>query len=129
MSGILNGIVTCDSSSFYWKLSLLLGMISTSSVFLLYLNDGDRYFYSLDNFRSGLSTLGFAISGIFVGIGTKLGNGCTSGHGVCGLPRFSKRSFAAVCSFMASSMVVANVVNLLKDKSFMSFLTETSDIK
>lgn len=44
----------------------------------------------------GLSLNGWIISGILVGIGTKLGNGCTSGHGVCGLSRFSTRSLVAV---------------------------------
>ncbi len=47
------------------------------------------------------------MGGFLVGIGTKLGNGCTSGHGVCGLPRFSIRSFAAVCSFMFTGFVLA----------------------
>ena len=42
------------------------------------------------------------ISGVLVGIGTRMGHGCTSGHGVCGLPRFSTRSLVAVSSFMSS---------------------------
>lgn len=45
---------------------------------------------------SNLDLIGFALSGLLVGFGTKLGNGCTSGHGLCGLPRFSLRSFVAV---------------------------------
>ncbi|WND02110.1 YeeE/YedE family protein [Temperatibacter marinus] len=44
-------------------------------------------------------------AGLLVGLGTSLGNGCTSGHGVCGLSRFSKRSFVAVCLFMATAML------------------------
>jgi len=63
--------------------------------------------------------IGFLLAGIFVGIGTNLGkimmllknftgNGCTSGHGVCGLPRSSIRSLAAVCSFMGMGMVTAS---------------------
>lgn len=47
------------------------------------------------------------IAGFLVGFGTKLGNGCTSGHGVCGLPRLSKRSFVAVCCFMGFGMLTA----------------------
>jgi uncharacterized membrane protein YedE/YeeE len=43
-------------------------------------------------------------AGFLVGFGTRLGNGCTSGHGVCGLGRFSRRSLAAVITFMAAAM-------------------------
>jgi len=45
------------------------------------------------------------VAGLLVGIGTRMGNGCTSGHGVCGLARFSRRSFAAVLCFMATAML------------------------
>ncbi|TPV95977.1 MAG: YeeE/YedE family protein [Myxococcales bacterium FL481] len=45
------------------------------------------------------------LSAFLVGLGTTLGNGCTSGHGVCGLARGSMRSFAAVCTFMATGIV------------------------
>jgi uncharacterized membrane protein YedE/YeeE len=44
-------------------------------------------------------------SGLLVGFGTKLGSGCTSGHGICGLARLSKRSIVATCLFMAAAMV------------------------
>lgn len=42
-------------------------------------------------------------------MGTKLGNGCTSGHGVCGIPRFSMRSLVAVPTFMATAFITANL--------------------
>ena len=45
-----------------------------------------------------------ALAGLLVGVGTRLGNGCTSGHGVCGLSRFSKRSLFATITFMASAI-------------------------
>lgn len=45
------------------------------------------------------------LSGLLVGFGSILGNGCTSGHGICGLARLSKRSFVAVGAFMATAMV------------------------
>ena len=50
------------------------------------------------------SLVGHVIGGFLVGLGTKLGNGCTTGHGICGLSRFSLRSLAAVCTFMATSI-------------------------
>jgi uncharacterized membrane protein YedE/YeeE len=49
-------------------------------------------------------------AGVLVGFGTRLGNGCTSGHGVCGLARGSRRSLVAVLVFMASAMVTTFLV-------------------
>lgn len=54
--------------------------------------------------RASLPMLGAA--GLLVGLGTGLGNGCTSGHGICGLARFSRRSLAAVMTFMACAALV-----------------------
>jgi uncharacterized protein len=52
-------------------------------------------------------------AGLLVGIGTRLGNGCTSGHGVCGLARLSPRSAASVAVFMAVGMAVATLLRPL----------------
>ena len=49
--------------------------------------------------------MGFIVGGFCVGFGTKLGNGCTSGHGICGLARFSKRSLMAVLTFMSTGII------------------------
>lgn len=54
-----------------------------------------------------------AFGGLLVGFGTRLGNGCTSGHGVCGLSRFSPRSLASVVTFMLTGGLAAFVVNHL----------------
>jgi uncharacterized protein len=51
------------------------------------------------------STATLIAAGLLVGFGTVLGNGCTSGHGICGLSRLSKRSFAAVAIFMATAII------------------------
>jgi uncharacterized membrane protein YedE/YeeE len=53
-----------------------------------------------------------AIAGLLVGIGTRMGSGCTSGHGVCGLTRFSGRSLAATIAFMATGFATATVIQL-----------------
>ena len=50
------------------------------------------------------------IAGLLVGFGTRLGNGCTSGHGICGLARLSRRSIAATATFMAVAMLVVAVM-------------------
>jgi len=54
-----------------------------------------------------------AVAGLLVGYGTRMANGCTSGHGVCGLARLSPRSLAAVSIFMGSAMVTVALRHLL----------------
>jgi len=49
------------------------------------------------------------ISGLLVGIGTDLSNGCTSGHGLCGMPRFSLRSYAAVLTFLSTAIATSTL--------------------
>jgi uncharacterized membrane protein YedE/YeeE len=54
-----------------------------------------------------------ALGGLFVGYGTRLGSGCTSGHGVCGVARLSKRSFVATGMFMATAIATVFVIHQL----------------
>jgi len=54
-----------------------------------------------------------ALGGLLVGYGTRLGSGCTSGHGVCGIARLSKRSFAATAMFMASAILTVFILHRL----------------
>lgn len=62
-------------------------------------------------FPSSLLTL--IIGGFIVGVGTRLGSGCTSGHGVCGVSRLSRRSLVATATFMAAGIVTVTLMNLL----------------
>lgn len=57
-----------------------------------------------------VSVYGYLLGGLFVGFGTRMGNGCTTGHGICGMARLSKRSIVAVCTFMVSAFATASVV-------------------
>jgi uncharacterized membrane protein YedE/YeeE len=59
------------------------------------------------------SPLVLAIAGLIVGVGTKLGSGCTSGHGVCGMSRFSARSIVATLTFMATGFATVAAMNAL----------------
>jgi uncharacterized protein len=60
---------------------------------------------------SWTASIPFAVAaGLLVGVGTQLGNGCTSGHGVCGLSRLSRRSFVATLTFMGTAAVTVFVV-------------------
>ena len=62
---------------------------------------------------SGEHSLWLLVGGLLVGFGTRMGSGCTSGHGVCGIARFSGRSFAATLAFLAVGMLTATGLALL----------------
>lgn len=57
------------------------------------------------------STLAYLLGGFLVGFGTRLSNGCTSGHGICGLARFSKRSLSAVATFLGAGILTTLALN------------------
>ena len=63
--------------------------------------------------RTDYSHAGLLVAGVLVGFGTRMGNGCTSGHGVCGLGRLSLRSLVAVLTFMATAIVTTFVLRHL----------------
>jgi uncharacterized protein len=63
--------------------------------------------------RFPMSALTLVAAGLIVGFGTRIGSGCTSGHGVCGMSRLSKRSIAATLTFMVAGFVTVAVVNAL----------------
>ena len=89
----LNPIKALSSAPQHWKFVFLASFLLTSNL-------ATSMDSSFQPEAPTLSALGYAIAGFLVGFGTKLGNGCTSGHGICGLPRFSKRSLTAVLTFM-----------------------------
>lgn len=104
ISGIIGGLLNPQKGEFNWRLAFVLGMFS--SVFIL-----APFAIELPEF-SGQPLLYIVIAGLLVGFGTRLGNGCTSGHGIIGIGRFSKRSIVATCLFM----IVAAVVVLIRQQ-------------
>lgn len=111
MSGAFFGLLTFEKKSVHWKATLICSMIVVSSVFFQIFST-DPYFSSstfFDVSNLDLNLFGFLLAGLCVGFGTKLANGCTSGHGVCGLSRFSIRSFVAVPIFLLSAMGMASL--------------------
>lgn len=108
-SGVMSSAFASPLKTFqdpcqFWKLTLLSAFLLTSTYLL-----GPQF---LVDERSENDTsvpipsqLAYILAGLLVGFGTKLGNGCTSGHGVCGLARLSKRSFVAVMTFMTSAIL------------------------
>ncbi|ELA9369167.1 YeeE/YedE family protein [Vibrio parahaemolyticus] len=94
ISGIMNGIMSPKKGDYSWRLLFAVGMIAGGLISVLMLGVAVPSTANL--------SLGMVIAaGLLVGIGTKLGNGCTSGHGICGMGRLSKRSIVATCVFMA----------------------------
>ena len=84
-----------------WKLAFLLAMIAAAGGWFAVAGVAPRI---------GFSWPWLVAAGVLVGFGTRVGSGCTSGHGVCGLARFSKRSLVAVAMFMGSGFVTVWVL-------------------
>ena len=102
VSGILGGLVTPRSGEDLWRFALILGLIvSPALAYVLFGAVGAGV-------STNLPTL--LAAGLLVGFGTRLGGGCTSGHGVCGLARLSPRSAVATGAFMASGFLTVFVV-------------------
>ncbi|MGL1050537.1 YeeE/YedE family protein [Vibrio vulnificus] len=94
ISGILTGLLIPKSRDFAWRLMFVVGMVSGGVLAVTF----GAVSASVALPTSGVLT---AAAGLLVGIGTRLGNGCTSGHGICGIGRLSKRSIVATAIFMA----------------------------
>jgi uncharacterized membrane protein YedE/YeeE len=88
----------------YWKLVLLSSFMMTSTI-ILGTQFGKDSRTENDDGVPIISPLAYSLGGLLVGFGTRIGNGCTSGHGVCGLARLSPRSFIAVITFMMTAII------------------------
>jgi uncharacterized membrane protein YedE/YeeE len=99
VSGIVAGLIEPASRDLGWRLAFVAGLVAAPLVALL---AGHR----LPAPEMPESVLLIALSGVLVGFGSRLGNGCTSGHGVCGLARLSRRSLVATAIFMLTAAIV-----------------------
>lgn len=96
VSGILGGLITSTSrGERFWCLAFVFGLIAGAGLYVL-----ARGGLPLELQAGGLTLL---LAGLLVGVGTRLGSGCTSGHGVCGLARRSPRSLMATMTFMVTA--------------------------
>jgi uncharacterized protein len=105
ISGIVNGIVEGTRGDRAWRVAFIAGMMIAGAVMLQFVPAPVRA-------QAGATPILLA-AGFLVGFGTRMGNGCTSGHGVCGLGRLSRRSLAAVVTFMAAGMATVYVIRHL----------------
>ena len=110
ISGIVAGIMAPlkgeGRADFSWRLAFVAGLVVAPLLFALF--SGAPVAVSTPH-----PVWMMALGGIFVGYGTRLGSGCTSGHGVCGVARLSRRSLAATVMFMASAIATVFVVHQL----------------
>jgi len=106
ISGIVAGLLSPTKSDIVWRATFVAGLLTGG--FLLKLVSPEAF--AINIARSGVT---FALAGLLIGFGARLGNGCTSGHGVCGVSRFSVRSIIATATFIATGAAVVYVVNHL----------------
>ena len=99
ISGIVGGLLAPRRGDVAWRLAFIAGLLVAPLA---------TFFYSMSpRIEAGLGTL--AAAGLLVGLGTRYGSGCTSGHGVCGLSRLSPRSLVATGVFMAAGIATVFV--------------------
>ncbi len=108
ISGILGGLLPPKSGDTLWRIAFLAGMFAAPWVFNL-LAPADL----ITTPQIDANTIVLIIAGLLVGVGTRYGSGCTSGHGVCGLSRMSPRSLVATVSFMAAGFLTVYLVRHL----------------
>jgi uncharacterized membrane protein YedE/YeeE len=102
ISGILGGLLRPASGDIAWRLCFVLGLFLAPLVWLT--------MRAMPPAQIDHSPAMLATGGLLVGIGTRFGSGCTSGHGVCGIARLSPRSLLATACFMAAGFITVFVV-------------------
>jgi uncharacterized membrane protein YedE/YeeE len=102
ISGILGGLLTPSRGDVGWRIAFVGGMISAPLLWALFTT------LPAIEVRAGYPVI--ILAGLLVGFGTRYGSGCTSGHGVCGLSRFSPRSLMATVLFMAAGFVTVYLI-------------------
>jgi uncharacterized membrane protein YedE/YeeE len=102
ISGIVNGVYPNSSFERNWRLLFLVGLIGAAAVAF-------HFFPASQPHRVDFPRGVLLLAGLLVGVGTRMGKGCTSGHGVCGLGRLSLRSLVAVLVFMGVALLTVAV--------------------
>ena len=105
ISGIVGGLLRPGKGDVAWRVAFVLGLFTAPQVFVMAA--------PLPQVRIDAGTATLIVAGLLVGVGTRYGSGCTSGHGVSGLSRGSRRSLVATASFMAAGFLTVFVVRHL----------------
>ena len=107
ISGVLGGLLRPVKGDVAWRAAFVIGLIVAPLIYLL--------FSSPPKPRVDADFGALVLAGLLVGVGTRYGAGCTSGHGVCGLSRLSPRSLVATAAFMATGFATVFAIrHLLK---------------
>ena len=102
ISGILGGLLRLTTGDTGWHVAFILGLVAAPLVYQLAA--------PLPAVQIDAGTALLVVAGLLVGVGTRYGSGCTSGHGVCGLSRLSPRSMVATAAFMAAGFATVFIV-------------------
>ncbi|HEX4917653.1 MAG TPA: YeeE/YedE family protein [Limnobacter sp.] len=102
ISGIVGGLLKPQTGEVLWRVAFVLGLLLAPWLSMALLGPM--------HIESPREPWLLIIAGLLVGYGTRLGSGCTSGHGVCGLSRLSRRSLVAVLVFMAAGFAAASLL-------------------
>lgn len=103
ISGIFNGVLRPQAGDTGWRVLFLVGLVLGTA---LYAATATLPFVP----REGYPPVLLAAAGFLVGAGTRMGSGCTSGHGVCGVARASRRSLVATLTFLVAGALTASLV-------------------
>lgn len=103
MTGILGGLLPPLARDWGWRAAFLTGAVIAPTIYIMV--SGNEV-----EFAVPVSNLALIIGGLIVGIGVVYGNGCPSGHGVCGIARLSPRSIAATATFMMTAFITVFVL-------------------
>lgn len=103
MSGIFGGLLHFRPGDTAWRVIFLLGLLAGGALLAL-------MFPSSLDIDVEFSAPVIMLAGLMVGIGSRMGSGCTSGHGICGIGRLSPRSIAAVAVFMSTGILTATLI-------------------
>ena len=103
VSGIMNGALFAPKCDRIWRLTFLAGLVLGAFVFHLLAPD-----FTVP--RQGYPLLLLGLGGFLIGFGTRMGGGCTSGHGICGIANLSIRSLIATLTFMATGMITVYTI-------------------
>lgn len=106
ISGVISRLLNLKSGDIIWRVAFVVGLISGG--FVLARLTTDRF-----TSDQAISIWRLAVAGLLVGFGSSLGGGCTSGHGVCGVSRLSKRSVMATLTFMATGIFTVFLMRYL----------------
>ena len=105
ISGVIGGLLKPAPGDVAWRAAFVVGLLSAPLVYSL--------FAVLPELHIAAPSGTLVLAGLLVGIGTRYGSGCTSGHGVCGLSRLSPRSLVATGTFMGAGFVTVYVARHL----------------